>query len=250
MLKQTALVTGASSGIGAATAARLASHGYDVMLLGRDEPRLKQVQSRLSQNVRSDIFAFDLKDLSLKSNLLQQKLEKLSPLQLIVNNAGIYTTSPVNETSAEVWMHQFQVNLFSAVQLTQLFWSHFVQQKSGSIINVASTLGVKPVPHTSAYSASKAAMINWTLSLAQEGGAHGIRANCICPGIVDTPIHPFHFQPEEQKKSVTQQMASYQLLGQIGEPNDVAEAIVFLGSSQSKWTTGSILHVDGGINIK
>ena len=93
-------------------------------------------------------------------------------------------------------------------------------------------------------------MINWTLSLAQEGAPHNIRANCVCPGIIDTPIHPFHGMGHSEKKSVEEKIAQIQLLPQLGKPEDIGESIFFLASEKSKFTTGSILHVDGGINIK
>lgn len=115
---------------------------------------------------------------------------------------------------------------------------------------MASTLGLKPTANTAAYSAIKAAMINWTYSLAQEGGAFNIRANCICPGIVDTPIHSFHSLPADEKEQALKQMTSFQLLSEIGQPEDVAEAAYFLASDLSKWTTASVLSVDGGINKK
>ena len=93
-------------------------------------------------------------------------------------------------------------------------------------------------------------MINWTLSLAQEGGPLNIRANCVAPGIIDTPIHPFHNLDEIEKKDIETNVSKIQLLKRLGKPEDVAESIFFLASEKSKFTTGSILHVDGGINIK
>jgi NAD(P)-dependent dehydrogenase (short-subunit alcohol dehydrogenase family) len=93
-------------------------------------------------------------------------------------------------------------------------------------------------------------MINWTLSLAQEGASHGIRANCICPGIVDTPIHSFHHQDFEEKEKSKKQYAKFQLLESLGEATQIAESIYFLASELSAFTTGSVLNVDGGINIK
>jgi NAD(P)-dependent dehydrogenase (short-subunit alcohol dehydrogenase family) len=93
-------------------------------------------------------------------------------------------------------------------------------------------------------------MINWTLSLAQEGGEFNIRANCICPGIVDTPLHGFHTMPAFEKNKIVKAMAKFQLLNEIGDSKDIAEAAYFLASPLSKWTTGSIFHIDGGIGIK
>lgn len=247
---ETAIVTGASSGIGAATAVKLSSEDYDLLLLGRNLDNLKKTAALCKGSGKIEILNFDLTDVSKNKEQILNSLQKLSAVTLLVNNAGIYKPNNFAESNISVWLEQFQVNLFSAAQLTQIIWPLFVKNKKGSIINISSTLGVKPTPNTGAYSASKAAMNNWTISLAQEGGAHNIRANSICPGIVDTPIHSFHSQPKETADAIKNKMAQFQLLDFIGQPSDVAEAVYFLGSDLSRWTTGSILHIDGGINIK
>ena len=248
--RETAIITGASSGIGAATAVKLSNEGYDLLLLGRNLENLNKTKNTCKGSGKIEILNFDLKELSQNKKTILNSLEKLSPVVLLVNNAGIYKPNSFTESNISVWLEQFQVNLFSAVELTQLIWPLFVKNKKGSIVNISSTLGIRPTANTGAYSASKAAMNNWTISLAQEGGPYNIRANSICPGIVDTPIHSFHAQLKEKSDEVKSQMAKYQLLDFIGQPQDVAEAIYFLGSDLSKWTTGSILHVDGGINVK
>lgn len=247
---ETAIITGASSGIGAAIAVKLSNKGYDLLLLGRNLDNLKKTATLCKGAGKIEILNFDLKDVSSQKEQLLNSLQKLAPVMLLVNNAGIYKPNNFAEAEISVWLEQFQINLFSAVQLTQMIWPLFVKNKIGSIINISSTLGVKPTPNTGAYSASKAAMNNWTISLAQEGGPYNIRANSICPGIVDTPIHSFHSQPKEAADIIKNKMAQFQLLDFIGQPSDVAEAVYFLGSDLSRWTTGSILHIDGGINVK
>lgn len=244
---QTALITGASSGIGAATAKIFADQGFDLLLLGRNQERLNNTAQNCV-GVKVETLAQDLNQLD--SKLLSEKLQRLSPLTILVNNAGIYQMASVQETTTQIWENMFQTNLLSTVKLTQFCWKIFSKNKKGSIVNVASTLGIKPIPQTSAYSALKAAMVNWTMSLAQEGGVLNIRANCICPGIIDTPIHSFHTMDEINKKSVEENISKLQLIQKLGKPDDVAESIFFLASEKSKFTTGSILHVDGGVHIK
>lgn len=247
---QTVLITGASSGIGAAIAHRFASEGYSLLLFGRNETRLRQVQSICQKSSKVEILLFDLAAFSKNSDTIESTLTGLPTPTILINNAGIFQRSSLEKTTDADWMLQFQINLLSAVQLTRLIWPRFIENKKGSVVNIASTLGLKTSANTGAYGAVKAAMINWTQSLAQEGGPHNIRANCICPGIVDTPIHDFHSLPPDSKTAVTTEFVKFQLLSHIGEPNDVAEATYFLASDLSKWTTGSVLSVDGGINIK
>lgn len=246
---QTAIISGASSGIGAAIAKRFAKEGYELLLLGRDEARLKKVQSEC-QNKQTEILAFDLNKIDESKELLLKKISELTTPTILVNNAGIFHRGSVEETSADIWLHQFQINLLSAVQLTQVLWPLFKKNKKGSVVNISSTLGLKPTSDTGAYSAMKAAMINWTQSLAQEGGTYNIRANCICPGVIDTPIHDFYHLPASEKKEILSRVLNYQLLHEVGQPDDIADATYFLATENSRWTTGSVLSVDGGINIK
>ena len=245
---QTALISGASSGLGEAMAEKFSREGYDILLLGRDEKKLNLVSQKCT-GAQTASLAFDLKDFVKNSDAIQAKLKSLSPVSILVNNAGVFHRERFLDTSDEAWLEQFHVNLLSAVQLTKLVWPAFIARKAGSILNIASTLGVKPAPLTSAYSAIKAAMINWTLCLAQEGGAENIRANCICPGVIDTPIHQFNHLVGNEKLAATKPILELQLLKKLGTPTDVAEAAFFLATDLSSWTTGSVLHVDGGINI-
>jgi NAD(P)-dependent dehydrogenase (short-subunit alcohol dehydrogenase family) len=190
----------------------------------------------------------DLKDFD--ASKLQAKLAKISKATVLVNNAGIYIQNKPDDTSIDVWKDMFEVNLFGSVKITQTMWTIFKENKRGSIVNVASTLGIKPAPNTSAYSASKAAMVNWTTSLAQEGGEFNIRANAICPGIVETPIHGFYNAKASDKDKIYEGITNLQLLKKIGRPEYIAESIFFFGSEQSTWTTGAVHNIDGGINIK
>ena len=246
---QTVIITGASSGIGAEIARRFSKENYSLLLMGRDEGRLRKVQ----QNCRpasTEILAFDLAKIAHHKNQILQKLSGLPVPSILINNAGVYFQGTSMETEDHIWMEQLQINLLSAVQLTKLIWPYFLQNKSGSVLNISSSLGVRPKAHAGAYSASKAAMINWTQSLAQEGADSGIRVNCLCPGIVDTPIHSFHKLPADEKAQALSKIASFQLLDFVGETSDIAEAAYFLASEKSRWTTGSNLIIDGGINLK
>ncbi|MEK2645479.1 SDR family NAD(P)-dependent oxidoreductase [Bdellovibrio sp. BCCA] len=247
-MKKAALITGASSGIGAATAIEYAKNGYFVYLMARNKERLQEVAAKCRSG--ASIVSCDVTDVTALNKRLDEMLTaKIHRIEVVVNNAGIYQTHSTEEGTDEIWMKQFEVNLLGPVRIARAFFPYFKEQGGGSIVNISSTLGLRPAGPTSSYSASKAAMVNWTQCLALEGGPFKIRANCVCPGIVDTPIHGFHSLDADKKAAALDKMKSLQPLGRIGTPEDVAKAAYFLGSDLSSWTTGAILTVDGGISL-
>lgn len=247
-MKKAVIISGAGSGIGKSTALEFSKQGYFVYLLGRNKERLEEVASLCSSGARR--YGCDLNETEqIKKTCKDIISQKDTDIQVLVNNAGIYETNEGFSGGLTSWRKQFETNLFGAVELTQLIFPLFKTRNGGSIVNVSSTLGLKVVANVSAYAASKAAMNSWTQSLALEGGPHKIRANCVCPGIIDTPIHAFHRLKGESKEKALASMNSLQPLGSIGSPEQVAKAIYFLGSEESPWTTGAVLAVDGGINL-
>lgn len=248
-MKKAALITGASSGIGQATALEFSRQGYFVYLMGRDKARLEE--TALKCGAGACLLSCDITDPAQVEKRVREIYENpLYRLEVLVNSAGIFKTHSMEEGTDEIWSSHFQANLLGPVRLTRLLIPYFKKHQKGSIVNVASTLGLRPSSNTGAYSALKAGMINWTQSLAQEAGAYGVRVNCICPGIVDTPIHSFHGLQEQQKKHALAEMAKLQPLGRIGTPEDLAKSIYFIASDLSSWTTGAVLSVDGGINLQ
>lgn len=246
-MKKAALITGASSGIGAATAIEFAKNGYFVYLMGRNRERLSEVALQCQSG--ASLLACDITDCKAVDKRLHEMTSiKVHRVEVLVNSAGIFERHNIEQGSDEIWQRQFETNLLAPVRITRSLFPYFKSQGGGSIVNVSSTLGLRTQGPTSSYSAAKAAMINWTCSLAQEGGPFQIRANCVCPGIIDTPIHSFHSLDTSEKKITMEKMAKLQPLGRIGSPEDIARAIYFLGGENSSWTTGAILPVDGGIN--
>lgn len=247
-MKKLVVITGAGSGIGAATAEICAHQGFTPVLLGRRLEKLQEVEKKLSNKAIS--ISCDLS----QSSQIDQALQKISTLpdaELfgLVNNAGIFVQHEFTEGGLTPWRKQFETNLFGHIQLTQGLIPLFQKTKRGSIVNVSSTLGLKPAAKVSAYSASKAAMNSWTQSLALELGSQNIRVNCVCPGLVDTPIHSFHNLDPQSKSQTLEKMKGLQPLGRIGRPEEIAKSVFFLLSEDSGWTTGAILSVDGGINL-
>jgi NAD(P)-dependent dehydrogenase (short-subunit alcohol dehydrogenase family) len=248
MLKKAVLVTGASSGIGAATALEFSRNGYFVYLMARNKERLQEVAAQC--RFGASIMSCDMTDAKALDKRIDEMLTtKIHKIEVIVNNAGIYKTHDTEHGTDEIWSEQFNANLLAPVRLTRAFFPYFKNQNGGSIVNVSSTLGLRPQGPNTAYSAVKAAMVNWTQGLAFEGGKFNIRANCVCPGIVDTPIHDFHKQAPDEKNKTLEKLNHFQPLGRIGKPDEIAKAIYFLGSDLSSWTTGAVLAVDGGINL-
>lgn len=244
------VITGSGSGIGLALAARLLQDGHSVYGLGRNSAKLEAAQDRLGKD-RFSFTAVDLADpaashialLAIRSWLKQSGL----PLLGLVNNAGVVDRIAFQDTPDAIWERQFHNNLLSAVRLTRELYPELLKSKPSSVLNVSSNLAQRPIPQTAAYSALKAAMVNWTQSLALEWAREGIRANCLCPGIVDTPIHSFHSYPEGDP--LRAQAHNAQPLGRMGRAEDIAETAAFLLSEKSSWTTGSVVIIDGGISL-
>lgn len=239
------LITGAGSGIGRAIAKKFSENNYRVILVGRTEDKLSKVQQELSNaslSVACDIGSESGRTL-LKEFLLKEKVN----IHAIINNAGICVRHTFTEETPESWLNHFNTNLFGAVFTTQIVWEDLKKNK-GTVVNVSSTLGLRPIESTGAYSASKAAMNNWTQTLALEAGPLGIRVNAICPGLVDTPIHSYHKSTEPEMMALKKRLDKLQPLGRVGEPEDIANAVYFAASEQNQWMTGSLIPVDGGVS--
>lgn len=232
------LITGAGTGIGAATAALFHEKGCHVVLVGRRRETLNAAAQNLKN---STIEICDLQD----PKQIEALVKKTGSIDILVNNAGIIERGNLADQPIMSWRKQYETNVFGPVLLTQMFLKNMISAKKGSIINVASSLGVRPVAGTSAYSSSKAAMISWTQALALEVAPYGIRVNCVAPGIVDTPIltgHQGSLSGEDKVK-----LGKLHPLGRLGRPEDIAQAIYYL--STTEWTTGATLTVDGGISL-
>lgn len=286
---QNVLITGASSGLGAAMARHLARLGYGLILTGRNTQRLHQVCKEARgfaarAHVPAHGYGDRSREISVESivcDLSSQKdIESLvrsiegRRLDILINNAGIAFKKNFEETPDAEWMRQWEVNMMGPVRLTRLLFPHLRRREpcperqgppgqdskgqapqnafqggssqretSSLVIHISSTAALRPVPGLSAYSAVKAAMVMWTQSLAQEWGPYGIRVNCICPGIVNTPIQAFHGLPEDQLQEVHRRHP----LGRMGRPEDIAQMVGYL--MEAHWVTGSIMKIDGGISL-
>ncbi|MCB0361398.1 MAG: SDR family oxidoreductase [Bdellovibrionales bacterium] len=237
------LISGASSGIGFETARIYSANGYEVWLLGRSQKKLELAAKELKGVTQ--VFPCDLSDLrqveQVGLNILSTMQGK--PLKCLIHNAGFIKRAAFTESTPHEWEESFHVHVLGPVILTQKLLSLMYSVAPAYIVNVSSNLGIHPIAQTSSYSASKAAMLNWTRSLALELAPQKIHVNAIAPGIVETPIHG---QWNDQMKNHMDQL---QPLERVGKASEIARSIYFLGSEQSSWTTGSVLTVDGGISL-
>lgn len=244
-MKNTVVITGAGSGIGQACAQVYSNQGFEIILVGRNQEKLLKTQRQLK--TPSSIVLTDLTKSESIQSLISQ-LKEIPSLRVLVNNAGVFEKNHSLKSDLTLWRRMFETNLFGTVELTEGLASTLKSRPGSSVINISSTLAHKSIPETSAYSASKAAMVSWTKALAKEL-APECRVNCVCPGIIDTPIHPFHDLEEDKKKNLLDQMKGLQPMNRVGLPMDVAHAVYFLSTPESSWTTGAVLDVDGGINL-
>lgn len=236
-----AIVTGGSRGIGAAIARRLAGEGAQVALFYRSNAEAANATVRAIEAAGGQAAAFkaDVADEVAVRLAVREVVSHFGRVDALVNNAGIFEAEPVGEISRESFHRQFAVNAWSVLASTQAALEHF-PAAGGAIVNVSSSLAVRPEPQTVSYSASKAAVDSLTLGCAIELGARGIRVNAVAPAITRTDMTADI--PAEQLREETRLTP----LGRLAEPGDIADVVAFLCSDDARWITGRSLLVDGG----
>ncbi len=240
-----ALVTGASSGIGRATALLLAQAGARVMATARNHDALKALSEEAGGAGTIDALAGDLTDETFRRKLVNQTAGSLGGLDLLVNAAGIIASADWEHTSLEEWDRMMDINLRSLFALTRLALPH-IRKTRGSIVNVSSVTGTRAFPGVLAYCVSKAATDQLTRCLALELAPAGVRVNAVNPGVVVTNLHRAGGMPEDKYAAFLEHSKSTHPLGRVGRPEEVAAAIAYLASSEAGWITGVTLPVDGG----
>ena len=242
-----ALVSGAGSGIGRAVAEGLAREGASVALLGRTRSKLEETAERLPPK-RSIVIAGMHEDPLDAARAVRSTVEAFGGLDVLVNNAGVFVGGTAGLTSDEDWRLAL-ANLTGPFLLTREALPH-LRRRCGSIVNVGSTLGSRPIPGALPYAVSKAGLVMLTTATALEEAPNRVRVNAVAPGVVDTPILRRRSREAAEISDYLEEMGRLHPLGRVGKPEEVAATIIFLASEDSAWTTGAVLPVDGGMLLK
>jgi len=240
-----ALVTGGSRGIGRAIALAYAMHGADVAIsdLKVDDDALNLVKEIESYGVKGKAYASDASSFEASDTLISEVLKDFGQIDILVNNAGITRDNLLLRMTEQDWDLVIKVNLKSIFNMTKAVQRVMLKQRSGSIINMSSVVGLEGNAGQSNYSASKAGLIGFTKSIAQEFGSRGIRCNAIAPGFIETAMTGK--LPEDVRDNWIKSIP----LRRSGKPEDVADIAIFLASELSSYVTGQVISVDGGMHM-
>ncbi|XP_076753103.1 meso-2,3-butanediol dehydrogenase [Xylocopa sonorina] len=241
------LITGASSGIGEATAIHLSQLGALLSLSGRNVQKLNEVAVQCKSG-KPLIVPGELTNEADVENIVQSTIKHYGKLDILVNNAGMLESGSIENTSLEQYDRTFNVNVRSVYNLTMLAVPYIVKTK-GNIVNVSSVTGLRSFPGILAYCMSKAAIDQFTRCVALDLAPKQVRVNAVNPGVIITNLHKSSGMTDEQLKAFYERSKETHALGRAGDVNEVAKAIAYLASDGASFITGATLSVDGGRHI-
>lgn len=244
-MEKVALVTGSSRGIGRAIAARLAGEGYAVCInyIEREDKALELKSILEAQGCRVMTYRADVSKRGEVEAMVAAIREKFGSVSLLVSNAGIATQELFQDVTDEMWDKYFNTNVRGAFNCVQTVLPDMLHEKSGCIVTISSIWGLRGASCEVTYSATKAAIIGLSRSLAMELAPSGIRVNCVAPGVVDTDM--ISILPDE----VIASLAETTPVGRIGRPEDIAAAVAYFASDAASFVTGQVLTADGGYTV-
>lgn len=235
-----AIVTGGGSGIGKATVEVFAQEGAKVIVGDLPDSNGEEV----ARSVAGTFVATDVSDPKQVERLVRTAVDKFGRLDIMYNNAGIGVTSPLLEHSDELYLKTIRIDLDGVFWGLRYAGKVMVAQKRGAIVNTASVAGIRGSVGLSAYNAAKHGVVGLTRNAALEFAPAAVRVNCVCPGIIDTPLVARAFGHTEE---IRETMHRFHPLGRMGQPVEVAKCVLFLASDDASFVTGHALVVDGGI---
>ncbi len=236
---KSALVTGASGGIGADIARTLHSAGAVVALSGTRVEPLEALAAELGE--RSHVLPCNLSDAEAVEALPKQAIEAMGAMDILVNNAGITRDNLFMRMSDEEWAQVLEVNLTSTMRLCRGALRGMMKSRWGRIINISSIVGATGNPGQGNYAAAKAGMVGMSKSLAYEVASRGVTVNCVAPGFIATPMTDK--LNDDQKAAINVKIPA----GRMGTPEEIAAAVLYLASNEAGYVTGATLHVNGGM---
>lgn len=243
-----AIVTGGGTGIGAATARLLARQGADVVIASRGAAELERMAESIRTITGRRCLAVptDVKDEAQVIRMVQRTVDELGRIDILVNNAGGTRMGPLTGIGTKAWDSSFDLNVRAAYLCTREAGRHMLSQRSGAIVNISSTAGLKGIRGGAHYASSKAALQMFTTVTAAEWGCHGIRANCVAVGMIasERAVEAWKAAKLDVEAGLPQVP-----LRRVGTPDEVAHAVVFLASDAASYISGQTLAVDGGPNI-
>jgi NAD(P)-dependent dehydrogenase (short-subunit alcohol dehydrogenase family) len=243
---KTLLITGATSGIGKATALRFAEAGANVVGVGRNESALNELGKQIAEagaeflGVKADVSQEQEMD-----RIVAEAVNRFGAINVLVNAAGHISSGTIENTKLEAWDAMLDINLRAPFLLMQKALPQLLQRR-GNIVNVSSVTGLRAFPGVLAYCVSKAGLDQLTRCAALELAAQGVRVNAVNPGVVVTEIHKRGGMTEEQYDAFLEHSKTTHPLGRVGEPREIAELIFFLASERASWITGATYSIDGG----
>ena len=243
-----AIITGAGSGIGRACALAFARDGANVSLVGRRKKPLDEVADEIGRESACVIDA-DVSRTQDVARIVKETVERFGGVNVLVNNAAVLIPGTAESLTEQQWDETFATNVRGLWLLSKAVVPHMRRAQGGSIVNIASVVGLMGATNRAAYGASKGAVIGLTKCMAMDLGPDRIRVNCVCPGIVETEMVQEFIRNAPDPEAEYRKRLEIHPIGRFGRPEDVAEAAMFLASDESSWATGSALTVDGGYTV-
>ncbi|KAG8038760.1 hypothetical protein G9C98_000315 [Cotesia typhae] len=244
-LGKVVLITGASSGIGAATAIHLSHLGASLSLTGRNLTNLEKIADQCNKERKPFLITGELTNEDDTKNILESTINHFGKLDILINNAGTIERGGIENTSLDQYDRVFNLNVRSMYQLTMLAVPHLIKTK-GNIVNVSSVNGLRSFPGVLAYCMSKSAIDQFTRCTAIELGSKQVRVNAVNPGVVITNLHERSGMSPEELSAFFERSKTTHALGRPGQADEVAKTIAFLASDDASNITGATLPVDGG----